>query len=361
MNSFSFSPSDISYLRTALPHCEEAFFAWLEQLDCRNVRLYALEEGSLCFPRVPLIRVEVRTAVVEVCGGGDALRSVRVGHATACDWGCLAVAQPSRLTLAPASCSAAAFVLCLFLGSREVRNGGHLCFYRGSRCKQGFASSTGDAAGQWNGSEEHGKQAFGKQAFVSSGHACVYPLIVHTRYTRTPTSRPHTHHKSHTCTYPTPRLVPPVSLAASHLVGACFVPLAVCRASSTETGPACSGAASGNAVAEPHQLPVADRHERCETESGGWRRQDAARVRAAAGTGARERGARGEFAGARDGVFDGQRQVLLVVFVLCVLCICVCVCTCVSLARLGIFAAGRAVVKKTYIVVFIWERPDGVI
>ena len=118
MNSFSFSPSDISYLRTALPHCEEAFFAWLEQLDCRNVRLYALEEGSLCFPRVPLIRVEVRTAVVEVCGGGDALRSVRVGHATACDWGCLAVAQPSRLTLAPASCSAAAFVLCLFLGSR---------------------------------------------------------------------------------------------------------------------------------------------------------------------------------------------------------------------------------------------------
>lgn len=178
---------------------------------------------------------------------------------------------------------------------------------------------------------------------------------------RTPTSRPHTHHKSHTCTYPTPRLVPPVSLAASHLVVACFVPLAVCRASSTETGPACSGAASGNAVAEPHQLPVADRHERCETESGGWRRQDAARVRAAAGTGAREKGARGEFGGARDVVFDVQRQVLLVVFVLCVLCMCVCVCTCVSLARLGIFAAGRAVVEKTYIVVFMWERPDGVI
>lgn len=59
MNSFTFSPSDIAYLRTVLPHCEEAFFDWLGQLDCRNVRLYALEEGSLCFPRVPLIRVEV--------------------------------------------------------------------------------------------------------------------------------------------------------------------------------------------------------------------------------------------------------------------------------------------------------------
>lgn len=59
MNSFCFSPSDIDYLRTVLPHCEEAFFVWLGQLDCRNVRLYALEEGSLCFPRVPLIRVEV--------------------------------------------------------------------------------------------------------------------------------------------------------------------------------------------------------------------------------------------------------------------------------------------------------------
>lgn len=64
MNSFSFSPSDIAYLRTVLPHCEEAFFVWLGQLDCQNVRLYALEEGSLCFPRVPLIRVEVYTAVV---------------------------------------------------------------------------------------------------------------------------------------------------------------------------------------------------------------------------------------------------------------------------------------------------------
>ncbi|CAN0485924.1 unnamed protein product, partial [Laminaria digitata] len=59
MNSFSFSPEDISYLRTILPDCEEGFFTWLGGLDCRDVRVYALAEGSLCFPRVPLIRVEV--------------------------------------------------------------------------------------------------------------------------------------------------------------------------------------------------------------------------------------------------------------------------------------------------------------
>lgn len=61
LNSFSFSASDIAYLRTVLPQCEEAFFVWLGQLDCQGVRVYSLEEGSLCFPRVPLIRVEVRT------------------------------------------------------------------------------------------------------------------------------------------------------------------------------------------------------------------------------------------------------------------------------------------------------------
>lgn len=60
LSSFSFSPDDITYLRTLLPHCEESFFTWLGELDCRDVRLYALAEGTLCFPRIPLIRLEVK-------------------------------------------------------------------------------------------------------------------------------------------------------------------------------------------------------------------------------------------------------------------------------------------------------------
>ncbi|CAM9899441.1 unnamed protein product [Pylaiella littoralis] len=66
LNSFSFSASDIAYLRTVLPQCEEAFFVWLGQLDCQGVRVYSLEEGSLCFPRVPLIRVEGPLAVAQL-------------------------------------------------------------------------------------------------------------------------------------------------------------------------------------------------------------------------------------------------------------------------------------------------------
>lgn len=61
LNSFSFTTGDIDYLRTVLPHCEDEFFTWLGELDCRDVQIYALEEGTLCFPRVPLIRVEVST------------------------------------------------------------------------------------------------------------------------------------------------------------------------------------------------------------------------------------------------------------------------------------------------------------
>lgn len=68
MNSFSFSPADISYLRTILPDCEEGFFTWLGGLDCRDVRVYALAEGTLCFPRVPLIRVEVYFCVLKCRG-----------------------------------------------------------------------------------------------------------------------------------------------------------------------------------------------------------------------------------------------------------------------------------------------------
>lgn len=83
LSSFSFSPEDITYLRTLLPQCEEAFFTWLGELDCRNVRLYALAEGTLCFPRIPLIRVEVNGNI----SGGIVEESTRLWevNSTACD------------------------------------------------------------------------------------------------------------------------------------------------------------------------------------------------------------------------------------------------------------------------------------
>eukprot|EP00271_Cylindrocystis_brebissonii_P007368 TRINITY_DN20765_c0_g1_i1.p1 TRINITY_DN20765_c0_g1~~TRINITY_DN20765_c0_g1_i1.p1 ORF type:complete len:576 (-),score=118.19 TRINITY_DN20765_c0_g1_i1:897-2624(-) len=56
--SFHFEEDELDYLRGLLPMCEEAFFVYLRQLDCSAVRIYAIPEGSVVFPTVPLIRVE---------------------------------------------------------------------------------------------------------------------------------------------------------------------------------------------------------------------------------------------------------------------------------------------------------------
>jgi nicotinate phosphoribosyltransferase len=58
LSEFSFTDSDVQYLRTALPHCEEEYFTWLRTLDCSAVRVYAIAEGSVVFPREPLLRIE---------------------------------------------------------------------------------------------------------------------------------------------------------------------------------------------------------------------------------------------------------------------------------------------------------------
>jgi len=60
LSSFRFSQDDIEYLRNtaALCHCEPAFFDdYLANLDCSEVVVHAMKEGSMAFPRVPLITV----------------------------------------------------------------------------------------------------------------------------------------------------------------------------------------------------------------------------------------------------------------------------------------------------------------
>jgi len=58
IKNFSFSASDVDYLKTILPNCESGFFDYLLELNCSEVSIYAQREGSVVFPRVPLIRVE---------------------------------------------------------------------------------------------------------------------------------------------------------------------------------------------------------------------------------------------------------------------------------------------------------------
>ncbi|KAK9713544.1 hypothetical protein RND81_06G034200 [Saponaria officinalis] len=55
---FKFTEDDITFIRDAMAgKCEEGFLDYLRKLDCSEVEVYAIPEGSVVFPRVPLIRV----------------------------------------------------------------------------------------------------------------------------------------------------------------------------------------------------------------------------------------------------------------------------------------------------------------
>ena len=50
---------DIEYLRSVMPSdTKEEFFGYLKSLTCKDVVVYAIAEGTVVFPRVPIMRVE---------------------------------------------------------------------------------------------------------------------------------------------------------------------------------------------------------------------------------------------------------------------------------------------------------------
>uniref|UniRef100_A0A182R018 Nicotinate phosphoribosyltransferase n=1 Tax=Anopheles farauti TaxID=69004 RepID=A0A182R018_9DIPT len=67
LDSFHYSETDIEYLKHALPQgIEDDFFEYLSQLTAKDVTLYAIEEGSVAFPRVPLIKVAGPLIIVQL-------------------------------------------------------------------------------------------------------------------------------------------------------------------------------------------------------------------------------------------------------------------------------------------------------
>ncbi|KFM78613.1 Nicotinate phosphoribosyltransferase, partial [Stegodyphus mimosarum] len=67
LQAFRYSESDIEYLKKILPPTVEAsFYEFLSQLNAKDVKLYAIPEGTVVFPRVPLIRVEGPLPVVQL-------------------------------------------------------------------------------------------------------------------------------------------------------------------------------------------------------------------------------------------------------------------------------------------------------
>nr|CAI5828587.1 unnamed protein product [Callosobruchus analis] len=67
LNKFHYSDSDIDYLRNTLPaNTEEEFFEYLRSVNASDIRLYAMAEGYVAFPRLPLMRIEGPLIIVQL-------------------------------------------------------------------------------------------------------------------------------------------------------------------------------------------------------------------------------------------------------------------------------------------------------
>jgi nicotinate phosphoribosyltransferase len=66
VEKFKFSDDDLQFLRKLKPAWEVEFFEYLKGLDTSQVVIYAVKEGSVVFPRIPLIRVEGPLAICQM-------------------------------------------------------------------------------------------------------------------------------------------------------------------------------------------------------------------------------------------------------------------------------------------------------
>ncbi|CAF0858995.1 unnamed protein product [Rotaria sordida] len=69
VRDYKFHSSDIEYLRASLPsYIESEFFDYLSTLNMNDIKIYAVPEGTVVFPRLPLMRIEgpvIKTQLIE--------------------------------------------------------------------------------------------------------------------------------------------------------------------------------------------------------------------------------------------------------------------------------------------------------
>nr|XP_025698684.1 nicotinate phosphoribosyltransferase 2 isoform X2 [Arachis hypogaea] len=66
ISNYKLSEEDIDFIRSCLHvPCEDGFFEYLRGIDCSDVEVYAIPEGSVVFPKVPLMRVEGPIATLD--------------------------------------------------------------------------------------------------------------------------------------------------------------------------------------------------------------------------------------------------------------------------------------------------------
>lgn len=67
LQAFHYSESDIAYLKSILPaDVDPDYYEFLLSLRADKVKLYAIPEGTVVFPRVPLIRMEGPLAILQL-------------------------------------------------------------------------------------------------------------------------------------------------------------------------------------------------------------------------------------------------------------------------------------------------------
>ena len=67
LSHFRFDRQQLQAIRKSLPGFDDAFFEWLAQLDATALTVHAMPEGSVAFPREPLLRVEGPLALAQLC------------------------------------------------------------------------------------------------------------------------------------------------------------------------------------------------------------------------------------------------------------------------------------------------------
>eukprot|EP01133_Synstelium_polycarpum_P007230 gene7230-8403_t len=66
VSDYHFTDAELEDVRNLIPDCDPGFIEYLRQLDASQVTIYALPEGSVVFPRVPLVRVEGPLAICQL-------------------------------------------------------------------------------------------------------------------------------------------------------------------------------------------------------------------------------------------------------------------------------------------------------
>jgi len=59
-------PQAPSSVRSVFQDCDPDFFKWLKDVDCSQVKIHAIPEGTLVFPKIPLLTVEGPVAICQL-------------------------------------------------------------------------------------------------------------------------------------------------------------------------------------------------------------------------------------------------------------------------------------------------------